>query len=290
MMSLVSVAAVAQLGGVFQDASRSSSEVVLEAVDDGPKVGAAGGVLAGASDCSPGAHASFSYGTAPIALMANVWNPSAAQGAVSVCVHPGVSRTSAKPTDPWTLSWSVLGVSENVVAYPEAMIGVSPWYGDVDGRPTGSAYRPLSLAYRYTLTERTGRSNIAAEVWLTDTPDGGPLSIREEVMVWLDAKGMTPAGTRIASNVVVGGLRYDLWFAPGFGDSSGGSQAQWDYFAFVAKTPSREGRLDIQAFLVELHRRGKVPPDRFLSSVEFGAEVVDGTGRVAIKRFSVSGL
>lgn len=160
--------------------------------------------------------------------------------------------------------WTAVANDERpnfVQAYPEVKFGRKPWDGVLPNwnPPQICRLSHLSLDLAFTW-DADGDANAAIDMWLLRRPDGGPESIAAEVMIWLDKKGgIQPAGSP------VGG---DLWMRDGFADG------EWPYFAFC---PARSEQIDLKKYLDFLAHRGSITDDLYVSSIEFGTELISGS-------------
>jgi hypothetical protein len=65
------------------------------------------------------------------------------------------------------------------------------------------------------------------------------------------------------------------------------SQYTWKYIAFLPEHPIVEGPLELTLFFDYLLSSGLVPSGSDLSSIEFGTEVVVGTGTTEVSGFAI---
>jgi hypothetical protein len=103
-------------------------------------------------------------------------------------------------------------------------------------------------------------------------------------MIWVDNHGLRPAGTKM-DTIQVDSTSYSVYKTENHGDNVNSNK--WTYIAFVADKPLLKGPLDITKFLDYLIDKKILPKDRFITSLEFGNEVVYGQGLVEISDFSV---
>jgi Flp pilus assembly pilin Flp len=236
----------------------------------------------------------FSFSSLRTELTSNIWNGAAngtARGDKVVCVSPNGSNSLPTEANPWTLEWELSGSGAEVVAYPEIVFGQKPWSNSGSSDNVGGIQdRDITLEYAYNTIGRDSKNNVSASIWLTDIPQARSSAITDEIMIWVDNSGMTPAGVLLGSDIPVGGGRYDLWHRANMSDTSGANSNTWNYWTFVSRSPSTSGSLDIDGFLDFLVSANRVPTDRYLSSVEFGAEVMRGRGEMQITHAAVSGL
>jgi hypothetical protein len=137
--------------------------------------------------------------------------------------------------------------------------------------------------------QATGAYNLAPEIWLTkaapatDAPE--PTLITTEVMFWMDARNMQPAG-QIINAATIDGVRYKLWRLPSMGDK--GNKEGWAYYAFTSEKKQLNATLDLAGFLRFLADNGYIQADEYVASIEFGSEVAGGRGTVWIRRYAIT--
>ena len=171
-----------------------------------------------------------------------------------------------------------------VLGYPQMIVGRKPWLD-----ATAGDLLPLPLSETEGLTARwsldwggEGGFNVAFDLWLSTSPDGGPEAVTQEVMVWLRPGEGSPAGRPVAE-VEIDGRAFDLWRK----DAPHGTGG-WGYAAFVAREPAPDGVLDLGALLEALEATGPLGEGLWLTSVELGAEVTGGAGWMRATEFSVT--
>jgi hypothetical protein len=218
----------------------------------------------------------------------NQWGKSKAKDPFTQCI---LQRTvDGKSRMGWKWDWP--GFDPTVFAYPEIIYGWKPWSGGATTDPK----LPIKVTDIRTLTmrydvdqEASGAYDLAPEIWLTDTPVASekpnPLAITTEVMFWMDARAMQPAGAPI-DKAVMDGVAYSLWKFSRMGDKGNGEG--WVYFAFVSGTRQLKAILDLRAFLFFLLEKSLITPDNYLASIEFGSESAGGKGTVWIKDYAIT--
>jgi hypothetical protein len=218
----------------------------------------------------------------------NQWGKKKAKGKFEQCL---LKRTVEGKTEVgWTWNWP--GLDPTVFAYPEIIFGWKPWSG---GKPSDPRF-PLKvadiqhLAMHYAVeTEASGTYNLAPEIWLTRSgqwshePNAG--LITAEIMFWMDYKdGARPAGS-VIDEPTIDGIKYEFWKADNIGDMGNGKG--WVLYSFKSPTIQHEGSISIHTLLSYMMKKQLVRPDEYVASVEFGNEVMGGTGTTWVKRFQV---
>lgn len=223
----------------------------------------------------------------------NRWNEvHAAAGARAQRVL--VEDLGGTPAFGWQWRWPQ---GYDVVTYPEVICGTKPWDMGPDPYTTGEDFpfqpdaRGLTVDYDLTL-EATGVFNVAFSLWAVSDRDHPYDTMTNEIMIWIDDHGMTPAGEP-QGTAQSGDGTFDVWVKPGHTDASGGSTAVWTYTAFVARTPLRSGPLDLTPLLDHLRTselpgspgQPILPAGAWIGSLELGTEIVGGGGLVEVTGF-----
>ena len=186
----------------------------------------------------------------------------------------------------WRWDWP--GNAREIQAYPEVMVGDSPWDAEP---PTGGLPLPVSardVLVTYTASiEATGKWNIALEMWLTGGSVPTETNITDEVMIWVAASGLVP-GPPLYDTVTFDGVVYEVYIAPGHGDASGGSAAVWQYIAFMTEEPLLSATLNMSHFLDYLVEKQVIEPDRYIASLELGTEIRSGQGEFILSTYEVT--
>jgi hypothetical protein len=218
----------------------------------------------------------------------NQWGSKKAKGRAEQCL---LTREVGGDTElGWTWNWP--GFDASVFAYPEITFGWKPWSGGKSTDPRFpmkvSALPRLALNYEVE-TVADGSYDLAPEVWLTNAPGGGakpdPQSITTEVMFWMDyAAGARPAG-EVIETPTLDGVQYELWKTDSIGADANGKG--WMLLSFKSPTVQRKGTISIDTLLKHLVGLKLANPDDYLASIEFGNEVMGGSGTTWVKRFDI---
>jgi Glycosyl hydrolase family 12 len=218
-------------------------------------------------------------------LSNNAWNRDAAHGPHQQAIFR--REIEGKTVFGWQWRWPS---SDGVVAYPEVIYGDSPW----DRKPRKQAADlPLRVGSRSIIAdyeisfEASGICNLAFEFWTVASLPAAPEGITNEVMIWIDNRDMTPAGSW-ADTFSLDGITYDVFRRESHGDASGKNPQKWAYVAFLSRRPVLTGPLDIGAFAAFLQSRKLLGNDLYVTGVELGNEVVTGAGRTEVRRYSVT--
>lgn len=283
---LLGLVAVLSLGVVMVLGEKTKTSYTKSA--DAVSGGTVAAVPPAAEDCSP--YATFDYYGSAVQtkLHTNVWQ---AQGNETLCVSHG--DTAASATKPWGWTWDIPGNGTDVIAYPGVAFGQQPFMG-YDPAPAATQIGSLTadLHYSYGVTpDSAGIYNVAASSWVLSSNVSRPENVIGEVMVWVENQGMTPAGTLLASGVSIDGATYDLYREPNMVDKTGTVSGGWDYFAFLRTSgAARSGTIHMRAFLNTLVSQGYFLSSDYVASVEFGSEILKGSGEIRATQLSLDGL
>ena len=217
----------------------------------------------------------------------NVWGSKKAKGKFKQCLL--TRERDGKTEVGWSWDWP--GFDPTVFAYPEVVVGWKPWSGGETTDPhfplKVSDVRTLSLDYEVE-SEVTGSYDLAPEIWLTNAGASvkpNPQSITTEVMFWMDhTEGARPAG-QVVDEVPLNGVKYELWREDSIGVDANGKG--WRLLSFKSPEKQHNGRIDIAALIRYLVEKQLAAPSDYVASVEFGNEVMGGTGTTWIRHFDV---
>jgi hypothetical protein len=196
-------------------------------------------------------------GDSPYLVHNNMWN---AEGydvsqTMSVCDHTSWYVDDTVPA----------GTDSAVKTFPNVHVDYHNW---------STGYEPALSSFNRIMSSYAGQGagigvyDVAYDIWLNGVASAGS----NEVMIWTENKGQTPAGSLIASNVTMSDKSWNVWAT-----SSNG------YIAFV---PTRgrsyqSGTLNLKAFFTYLVHEGRIPSTSTLGQIDYGVEVVSTDGRTA---------
>jgi hypothetical protein len=215
-------------------------------------------------------------------LFNNVWNKGAETDYMQ-CVF------AQKDTPPAVMGWrwDWPGTERQIKAYPEVMVGNSPW----DDEPaTGELPVPVSDRDFFVIYDASmqaaGRWNVALEMWLTSDLPPTEQNITDEVMIWVDAGELTP-GPPTYDILTIDDAVYSLHISRSHVDESGGSTANWSYIAFYSRKPQLVATLNMGKFLHYLVENEIIRADRYVASIEMGIEVASGQGEFVLSSYEI---
>jgi hypothetical protein len=229
---------------------------------------------------------SISFGDGECALVNNTWNRAAAgQGFEQSVFVEEVSGHSVVGWR-WRAPWHLL---PSVVSQPQIVCGNKPWDPKTrpdDGFPFRAGTKRLTVDFDVRLRAR-GVYNMAFSLWGVSAIPASRQDITHEIMIWTAYAWLSPAGRR-ADSIAVNNTTYDVYIEPHQRDASGQNVNTWTYVAFVPTRPVLRGPLEISVFLDYLLRHGTLSADHYLTSLEFGNEVSQGSGIAEISDFAIS--
>jgi len=222
----------------------------------------------------------------PFSYQNNMWAEAKAKGPFEQCVI--ARKLQGKTQLGWTWNWP--GYEPLGFGYPEIIFGWKPWSSQ-----STTALLPLrisnirSLTVSYAVdTKQTGKLALSLSMFVTNdsrTSAPNPLSIVDELVVWLDyPTGDTPVGKRIATTEIAG-VGYELWHSPQHGDRGDGTG--WDLYYLKGPNHQLEGALEVQPLLEHLAARNLISSKNFVASVELGNELMSGSGTTWVLDFDV---
>lgn len=178
----------------------------------------------------------------------------------------------------WEWNWPNDG-SNNVKAYPEIIYGWKPWSGS-----STSSDLPVQLtevdsiviSFQKVRSILYGSGNLTFDLWITSSGQPNPGNIEHEVMIWLERSILRPGGSNQAT-VTIDGYTYDFYRA----------DWNWTYLAFILQAEEDVDVLHLNTFLDFLIGEGHILADEYLASIEFGTEIVYGSGNTVIQDYTI---
>jgi hypothetical protein len=180
----------------------------------------------------------------------------------------------------WGTSWTNWAGPGGVKTYASLVMG---WHYGVKVANTGlpvqvSSSRQINCGWSFDVTT-TGTLDVSYDTWL-HAIDVGSQNVTpvEEVMIWLyRAGGAAPIGPVVAGGVMLGGTSWDLHEGPG--------GASWRVASYVRTANATTAVLNLMDFYKDLAMRGYISNSLFVSGVESGTEVFNGTGELDTNGF-----
>lgn len=182
--------------------------------------------------------------------------------------------------------WAIKNSPHHVLSYPELAQGYSPWNqsGPTEIVTNIASLRNLDMTYDLSISGQTYGFDVAFDLWFTDIPEGGQDSITTELMIWLHDGDFVPPGTVVATYHDAN-FTAKVWQEDNFSASEG---VIWRYLAVDLGTDTLTGKVDLDGLLRFLVAHNIVSGADYLTGIELGAEVSEGTGSLTIHSFDYS--
>jgi hypothetical protein len=216
----------------------------------------------------------------------NVWDTSIAGLGYTVTGTYNPSNLTSALTYSWNFGALPADGYYWVHAFPDIGFGQDAW------TKTTTAYAkpfPLSIAnlstykvnYDVNFGGTTDGYNVAFEMYLTSSAQGGANTITNEVMVWIHTGGWKPAGSPVGS----------------FSDSNYSGQIysypvyesglHFNYTAVLANSDDPSGTIDLKAIMQKLEALGIIKGSEYISNIQLGAEIAAGKGSLTINKLQL---
>lgn len=218
-------------------------------------------------------------------LINNVWNKAAAGSGFEQQIFSEALDGKSVYGWRWRAPWHLV---TRVVSQPQLVCGDKPWDEPLrlnSQFPFRAGSKKLTANFDARV-DATGTYNMAFTVWAVSALPASRNAITHEIMIWNANSGQSPGGTK-RDSITVGDNIYDVYVEENHADNSGQNANHWTYVAFVSSKPLLSGHLEISAFVDYLLQRGILTGKHYLTSLEFGNEICEGSGIVEIRDFSL---
>ena len=221
----------------------------------------------------------------------NQWGKGGATGSYSQCVGIGPVAADGSVSARWTWTWPS-GPGE-IKAYPEIVFGQKPGYPPTPNTNLPRRLDQISQATSSwsTRSTYTGTGQLTFDLWLTSDPLRYPrfldTPITHEIMIAVEpygGYGLNRNPGWFVEEIVINGVRYRTYKADNFGPP----ERRWRFLVFQMLTPMVSGSLDLRPLFDYLKARGFIQGNEYLSSIEFGSELVEGSGDVTVDSFKAT--
>jgi len=178
----------------------------------------------------------------------------------------------------WNWEWVASG-SGDVKAYPEIIYGWKPW-----SEQSTTNNLPFQLSDDHTIIitwesmdlEFTGVGNLAFDIWLTNNTPPNANNITREVMIWLENYNQVPGG-QLIEQTTIDSVHFKFYKA----------DWDWTYLAFIQTSSNTKKKINLHLFLKYLIENNYINSTEYLSAIEFGNEIIYGTGKTAIRNYTI---
>jgi hypothetical protein len=184
-------------------------------------------------------------------------------------------------------SWNVTGTG--VVIYPEVGYGWTPngaqiWAGNPI-IPRISEGKNITVDFAVKSQYASGGTwNLAFDLWLTPTAHPASTKPGYEIMVWLDHNKQYPwANSAAPTRVTIDGVTYDAY-------TNKGSDGGWIVLSYInvgAAVYNKTG-FNLSNIVNDAVSRFGIPTSEYVNAIEFGNEVVTGSGMTEITKWKVN--
>lgn len=211
----------------------------------------------------------------------NTWNTKA--------VRPGFAWRQSVFADPVTGAmgwrWDFSGQDGVIKSFPEIIYGKKAFggYASTTPRlPVPLARARFRLEYDYA-AKATGTYNTSTDITFTDSALAGEKNVRAKLMIWFDHQNMPFFNPALVTRAVIAGRPHRVFIDRNHDDADG----KWIYIALLPDDLPARGELDLTEYFAWLLHDGALKPDWFLSSIEIGSEIANGSGEITFRRFVV---
>lgn len=184
--------------------------------------------------------------------------------------------------------WKTPGKSYGVLGYPMLFLGVSAWY-KLDEVPNENYFKNLNEIKTFTVDYKTDlqinqtKYNLAFDFWLHNSPKVAFESIGAEVMIWEDYNKFKPFGKK-KGKITTSNGQYEVYYGKIFKKEL---NKGWDYIAFVRLNKRKSGKVNVMDFINYMKEQNLFKNNTYLSSFEFGTEILTSTGEIKILQYDV---
>lgn len=186
----------------------------------------------------------------------------------------------------WNRTVPVAFPGENITTpiYPSVGTGTDPW-----GAYSTSKYLPvrimnissftLEVSYQYsTLPAPSDSTNLAYDIWITDTDRPDRHTPKKEFMIWLNRLNVPMPENKRLEDVSDGYATYRQY-------------AIGNYTAFILDAPPRSGiiyqKVNPKKLIDYLVAKGDLSGDLWISKIDLGSEVWQSQGKIDIIKLNI---
>ena len=175
-----------------------------------------------------------------------------------------------------------------MVGYPEIWFGESAWFNLANIKTDNyfkniNEVKTFEVEYKTKLEVNDKKYNLAFDFWLHNSPKVALQTIGIEVMIWEDYNKFKPFGKKVG-NVITTFGQYDIYRGHIIKKDLNTS---WDYIAFVRKEKRTSGKVNVMELINEMNKRNYIGQNVYLSSFEFGTEILNSTGNILVEQYEL---
>jgi hypothetical protein len=188
--------------------------------------------------------------------------------------------------------WSYPSGPNEVKGYPAIGFGKKPGAAATPGSNLPKLVDSImsSICSWDTQSVYTGKGQLTFDLWLVrdaqNYPNFPQTPITHEIMLTVDSfggYGVTRNPAWYFGATIIDGVTYRVWKA----DNFGGGGMSWRFIVLQMVNPAKltKGSIDFKHVFNYLKSAGLISGQEYLSSIEFGNEMEEGTGDTLIKDF-----
>lgn len=184
----------------------------------------------------------------------------------------------------WSSTWWWPYGNGQIKAYPSIVRGWhwGRWSPNAGGFPVMvSTNAPLPTSVSYGMSGNNAFDNSYDVFFSPSTNPGSPSA---ELMVWLQYSNTSPAGSKVASGVSLGGVSgtWDVW----------AGNVGWPVWSFVRTSQVSSFSTNLQPFVYYVaYTKGWLSKSWYILDIEFGTEIIQSNGAngsISIYNYSAS--
>lgn len=184
--------------------------------------------------------------------------------------------------------WEAPSKSYGVIGYPELWMGTSAWGLKSEIHEPNyfkklDELKTLKSTFDTKITANDKKYNLAFDVWLHSESTVAKENIAVELMVWEDYNKFKSYGKKketITTSFGTYDLLYGIMKKPEI-------NSEWVYIAFIRTEKRTSGKVDLKELLDFLIQKKYISSDLYISSIEFGTEVLNSKGNIIVKKYNV---
>jgi hypothetical protein len=181
-------------------------------------------------------------------VIQNIWNPIGGITQTMTVYNPGN----------WSVTANMPAANKAVVSYPD----VQQIYTTTSNEPNPlSGYSSITSSYTES-SPANGDYEAAYDIWAN--------SGSQEIMIWVENHGQTPAGSVVAS-ATIDGVGYQVW-------STGPAGSATTPISMVMNSTQASGSVNILDDLHWLQANGYMKADSGINQIDFGWEICSTAG------------
>ena len=183
----------------------------------------------------------------------------------------------------WEWDWPE-NTGPSVKAYPEVILGRSPWSKAEYGSQLPCALEKVRFILDFDFTtEAEGSWCGSFDFWITNKPDPEVKDITCNLCIWIRPHNIEGDYRGSHETVKIGDRTYQAIV-----ETPADQPAKtWNTLFVIDSEPRSRGSLELRPFMELLTERGLAKPDHFLATAELGNEVAYGKGRTIVQKLGL---